>query len=95
MRVFAYTLRSHKFSKKLFYKSRFIDNLSNYQIASLIHNDEVDILIETTRNLLNSKSNVLNYKPARVNLSAWGYGEFCNLKNFDHLIVDNFLKKKN
>ena len=94
MRVYAYTLRSQKIPKKTFFKVRVIDKLSISEIADIINRDKLDVLIETTRNLLFSKSKVLNYKPASFNLSAWGYGEFCNLKNFDYLIVDKFLKKK-
>ena len=79
--VFLYTYSSFKFLKDFNYKFRNIKKLNIQQIINTISRDNLDILIDTTANLLNSKSPVLNFNPAGLNLSSWGYGEICNQRS--------------
>ena len=69
----------------------FVNDKSSREIARVIQEDDVDILLELNGFTTNSKLKALAYKPAPVQVSWLGYPFTCGLSNIDHVIMDRFV----
>lgn len=68
----------------------FLENLSDYEMAKAIRDDEVDILFELNGFTEANRLEVLAWRPAPVQISWLGYPFTCGLKALDHVILDRF-----
>jgi predicted O-linked N-acetylglucosamine transferase (SPINDLY family) len=68
-----------------------IEGLSNKAAACAIHNDQIDILVDLKGFTQGSRTEILTFRPAPIQVNFLGYpgtlgGEFC-----DYIITDRFL----
>ena len=70
---------------------RNVKGLDNYSVASLIAQDEVDILVDLAGHSANNALPILNYRPAPVQISGLGYFNTTGLKTVDYILTDNFV----
>ncbi len=69
-------------------KFTFVENMTHWEIARTIHDDDVDILLELNGFTHGSMIEVMAYKPAAVQMSWLGYPFTCGLKAIDHVLLD-------
>ncbi|HEY4135694.1 MAG TPA: tetratricopeptide repeat protein [Alphaproteobacteria bacterium] len=70
---------------------KFVDGLTDREIAAIIQADDIDILIELNGFTQFSRLEVLAYKPAPVQMSWLGYPFTCGLKAIDYVVLDRFV----
>lgn len=70
---------------------RNVKGLDNRVAASLIAQDEIDILVDLAGHSANSALPVLNYRPAPVQISGLGYFNTTGLDAVDYILTDKFV----
>lgn len=80
-------------SPKVEITCRFLESLHPWQIAEAISRDEIDLLFDATRHIQDSPSLACEYRPARKQVSAWGYGASTGSSCYDLLLADPYLVK--
>ena len=72
---------------------QFVDirDMQHRQAAELIHTDAVDILIDLTGYTGNSRTEILAYRPAPVQINYLGYPGTMGADFIDYIIVDRFV----
>ena len=79
------------------YLKQFVDQwrnmkgLDNRVVASLIAQDEIDILFDLSGHSANSALPILNYRPAPVQISGLGYFNTTGLNTVDYVLTDKFV----
>jgi predicted O-linked N-acetylglucosamine transferase (SPINDLY family) len=73
-------------------KFTFVDNLTDRQVAEVIHADDVDILLELNGFTQGSRLPAIAFRPAPVQISWLGYPFTSALKDMDYVLVDEYLK---
>jgi predicted O-linked N-acetylglucosamine transferase (SPINDLY family) len=74
-------------------KWRHVYNLDDKEIAEIIHNDKVDILVDLGGFTDKSRIEIFAYKPAPVQISMIGYFGSTGLKTVDYKILDKHLSE--
>jgi protein O-GlcNAc transferase len=69
------------------------NNLSNKEVAKLIYEDKIDILIDLSGHTPRSRVIALAYKPAPVQVSYLGYPNTTGLEAIDYFLTNNILSK--
>jgi len=72
---------------------RFVDisELSDRAAAQLIHTDEIDILVDLTGLTRYTRTGVLAYRPAPIQVNYLGYPGTTGAKFIDYIVVDPFV----
>jgi predicted O-linked N-acetylglucosamine transferase (SPINDLY family) len=70
---------------------RKVDNLSNDQLAQLIRQDKVDILVDLTMHMANNRMLAFALKPAPVQVTYLAYCGTTGLSAIDYRLTDPFL----
>lgn len=68
-----------------------INQLSDEQAAQLIHEHEIDILVDLTGLTAGSRSSILKYRPAPIQVSYLGFVGTCGMDEIDYIIADHFV----
>jgi len=68
-----------------------IQNLSLQDAAQIISQNSVDILIDLTGHTRNSRSPILGYRPAPVQVNFLGYPGTLGSDSTDYIIADNYI----
>jgi protein O-GlcNAc transferase len=66
-------------------------DLSDDQLASLIRNDQIDILVDLVGHMKGNRLRVFAMKPAPIQVTAWGEPTGTGLKAIDYLLADPVL----
>jgi protein O-GlcNAc transferase len=61
-------------------------------IASMINNDQIDILIDMAGYTTLNRIEVMSYKPAPIQISWLGYPHSTGIKTIDYIILDPYIK---
>ena len=69
---------------------RDISNLSDFEAAEKIRNDEIDILFDLSGHTSGNRLLTAAYRPAPVQISGIGYMNSTGLKCFDYFLSDKF-----
>jgi len=69
---------------------RFVNRLSDEQLATLIQNDDIDILVDLAGHTAHNRLLVFARKPAPVQLSWLGYPNTTGLKAIDYRLTDRW-----
>ena len=69
---------------------RDLTGLSDAECLKIISNDNLDILVDMMGHTRNTRMNVLQYKPARVQISYFAYPSTNGLKEIDYRFTDNY-----
>ena len=67
---------------------RDISNLSDFEAANLIYEDEIDILFDLSGHTSNNRLLTAAYRPATVQISGIGYMNSTGLNCFDYFLTD-------
>lgn len=72
---------------------QFVDvrELANIDISNRVKADEIDILIDLTGNTLNTRSQVLKYRPSKIQLHWLGFIGTMGTNYYDYIIADDYL----
>jgi protein O-GlcNAc transferase len=62
--------------------------LSDAQLAAQIHKDQIDILVDCSGHTAGNRLQVFAYKPAPVQITAWGYVNGTGLETMDYCLSD-------
>jgi predicted O-linked N-acetylglucosamine transferase (SPINDLY family) len=74
---------------------RVLDNMSYFQVAEQIRNDDIDILFELNGYTADSRLNVMAYRPAPVQIYWLGYPGTTGMKAMDYFLLDEFTVPEN
>lgn len=77
--------------KKSFHKFRYIRHMSQAEAAKLIEEDEIDILVDLKGYTQGSRTMILSYRPAPIQVNYLGYPGTLGLDFVDYIIGDEFL----
>lgn len=72
-------------------KFTFVNEKSDREIAVIIQDDEVDILLELNGFTHGARLEVVAHKPAPVQMSWLGYPFSCGMKEIDHILLNRYL----
>jgi len=61
------------------------------EVAELIHNDQIDILIELTGHTAGNRLDVIAMKPAPIQITYLGYPNTTGLKTVDYFLTDSLV----
>ena len=67
---------------------RNISDLTDSQAAQMIHNDEIDILIDLAGHTPDNRLRIATYRPAPIQISGVGYMNSTGLDCFDYFLSD-------
>jgi protein O-GlcNAc transferase len=70
-------------------------NVSLKESVSKIKKYDLDLLVDTTRNILGAPDDVLANRLAPVQISAWGYGNSSRNPNMDYILTDKYMISEN
>lgn len=70
---------------------QFVANMSDFELAKLIYNDKIDILVDLTGHFEGGRLKAFSYKPAPVQASYLGYIAATGLEAIDYWITDTVL----
>lgn len=70
----------------------FLENRSDREVAQVIRDDDVDVLIELNAFTLGTKMEALAYRAAPIQVSWLGYPYSSGLAEADYLLVDRYVK---
>ena len=70
----------------------FVDNLPDQSAAATIRDDDIDILFDLNGITQNSRTGVLAYRPAPVQIEWLGYPFTCGMTQIDYMITDRFIR---
>jgi protein O-GlcNAc transferase len=73
-------------------KFTFLENKSDFEIAQIIRDDGIDILIELNGFTEAGRIETMAWRAAPAQISWLGYPFTCGLKAIDHVILDRFVK---
>lgn len=76
-------------------KFTFIHGKNDEEVAKLIANDEIDILVDLSGHTANSCLSILAYKPAPIQLCGLGYFNTTGLNSVDYFIGDQYCDNEN
>ena len=68
-----------------------VDSLSSIEIARLINQDEIDILIDLDCYLGNNRMDIFTYRPAPIQINYLGYPGTSGGNFMDYIIADEFI----
>ena len=68
-----------------------LQRLDNYQAASIINNDKIDILIDLKGHTKDNRLEICAYKPAPIQITWLGFPGSTGATYFDYIIVDNIV----
>jgi len=68
-----------------------IQDLSDFEAANLIHDDDIDLLVDLSGHTRNSRVSLFAYKPAPVQVTYLGYPGSTGLTEMDYWITDEFI----
>lgn len=68
-----------------------VKNLSYFEFAQKIHDDEIDILVDLTGHSKGNMLPTLAYKPAPIQISGLGYSATTGMKEVDYFISDEIV----
>ncbi len=77
--------------KRSFHKFRYIRDMSDAEAAKLIEEDEIDILVDLKGYTQGSRTTILTYRPAPIQVNYLGYPGTLGLDCVDYIIGDEFL----
>jgi len=80
--------------KNLSYKFQDVHNLTNKETATLIFNDQIDILIDLGSHT-HTKIFSLMYKPAPVQMTYMGFLNTTGMNEVDYIITDEYTMQEN
>jgi len=83
------------FFKKKFDKFFDVTNLSDFDLAKLIYDIDIDILLDLGGYSGGSRLNIFAYKPAPIQISWAGYLSTTGFKEIDYIIGDPYVTPKN
>jgi len=66
-----------------------VHNMNSREIASKIHTDEVDILIDLNGYTKNCRTSILAYKPAKIQINFLGFPGTTGRNYMDYIIADD------
>jgi predicted O-linked N-acetylglucosamine transferase (SPINDLY family) len=70
---------------------RFVDTVNDNDLARLIHEDAIDILVELAGHLKGNRLKAFTYRPAPVQASCLGFIAATGLEAMDYWITDEVL----
>ncbi|CEM06443.1 unnamed protein product [Vitrella brassicaformis CCMP3155] len=70
---------------------RTIMGMGEYDVAKLIYEDQIDILVELTGHTANNRLDVMAWKPAPVQITWIGYPNTTGLPSIDYRITDSIV----
>ena len=73
-------------------KFSFCKRHTTRSIASMINNDQIDILIDMAGYTTLNRIEVMSYKPAPIQISWLGYPHSTGIKTIDYIILDPYIK---
>lgn len=76
-------------------KFKFCHTHTSRSIASMVSNDQIDILIDLAGYSALHRIDVMAYKPAPIQISWVGYPHSTGLKGIDYILVDPYIKPNN
>jgi len=96
--IFSYYIDSKEDKETEFFKNysdnwKHVYNFDNKEIAKLIYNDKIDILIDLAGFTDKNRIEIFSYKPAPVQISMIGYFGSTSLDTMDYKILDNYLSE--
>ena len=69
---------------------RRVNHLGSIDIAKQIFNDDIDILVDLAGHTMGNRIEVLGYKPAPIQVTAFGYPNGTGLSTVDYRLTDAF-----
>jgi len=76
--------------KRQFDHYRNVRGVSDQQVARLVENDKIDILVELGGHTVNHRLGILAYKPAPIQIDCWGLNT-SGMSQIDYRITDSVL----
>lgn len=86
-----YDIYTENYKRRSNWKDVF--NLTDKEIADIIYNDRIDILVDLTGFTYRSRTNIFSYKPSPIQISMIGYHDTLALDTIDYKILDEHLSK--
>jgi len=71
---------------------RFVENEPDPSIAATIRSDDIDILFDLNGITQHSRTAVLAYRPAPVQIEWLGYPFTCGMPQIDYMVTDRFIR---
>jgi protein O-GlcNAc transferase len=76
-------------TRKAFDVFREVEKFSDKEIALKIQRDEIDILIDLNGHTINSRTGILTYRPAKIQINFLGFPGTMGTKFMDYIIADS------
>jgi len=65
-----------------------INNISDYEVAKKIFNDDIDILFDLSGHTSDNRLGIFLFKPAKIQISWVGYLKSIGIENIDYILAD-------